>query len=139
MNILLTLILIYFNLKSENSNNLRQLNTDLIKISIINEKLLNSSDGSYILEDNLGLKTLKNLDLSSKLINSIDEQAFKPLNQIQSLKLNNNKITELNKEIFEDLRQLEELEITYNKIPDLKANIFQNLTCLVKLNLSDNR
>ncbi len=84
-------------------------------------------------------KSIKELDLSSKGIVALENDAFSSLSDLQTLWLNGNNISNLKKDCFTGLIKLQKLYLYYNKIRELPLGIFEPLISLQRLELSMNQ
>lgn len=84
------------------------------------------------------LYTLQILNLGGNLIDSIPNDAFIPLRNLDTLILSNNKIIEVSPLALNGLYALTLLSLDGNKLTDVHEECFKNCTTLQDLNLSGN-
>ena len=85
----------------------------------------------------IGFKRLKQLDLSFKLLYSLDSWTFSGLDHLIELKLQNNYITSLSDIRIDGLKNLKTLDLSYNSVTSLDFSI-QGIEKLDKLVLKCN-
>ena len=81
---------------------------------------------------------IKELDLSSKGIVSLQPDCFKELQELEILWLNGNNLSYLHKDTFKGLKNLQKLYLYYNKLRTLPSGIFDDLKALQRIELSMN-
>lgn len=84
------------------------------------------------------LYTLQILNLGGNLIESVPNDAFIPLRNLDTLVLSNNKIVEIGPMALNGLFALTLLSLDGNKLTDVHKDCFKNCTTLQDLNLSGN-
>ncbi|XP_026808006.1 toll-like receptor 6 [Rhopalosiphum maidis] len=84
------------------------------------------------------LYTLQILNLGGNLIDSIPNDAFIPLRNLDTLVLSNNKIVDISPLALNGLYALTLLSLDGNKLTDVHEDCFKNCTTLRELNLSGN-
>lgn len=82
---------------------------------------------------------LEYLDVSSNVLDTLNEGNFKGLEHLKVLRLNRNKITLLPAETFQGLSSLKELYLDENFLEGLSSENFMHLQNLELLNLSQNK
>jgi len=85
------------------------------------------------------IESLTKLDLSSKNIEHIENDAFQNCKNLEFLSLKSNQISNIKNELFSDLKNLKHLDLCSNQIQDLNNKIFYGLINLEFLNLSFNK
>ncbi len=85
------------------------------------------------------IESLTKLDLSSKNIEHIENDAFQNCKNLEFLSLKSNQISNIKNELFSDLKNLKHLDLCSNQIQDLNNKIFYGLINLESLNLSFNK
>lgn len=101
---------------------------NLTRVSIINSRL---SDFPTPLP-----RSLIELTLSKNLISVIDQQALRPLTDLEVLDLGSNSLTSVCKLV--SLKKLTYLNMSRNSIDFIQTQAFQGLECLKEINLSMN-
>ena len=79
------------------------------------------------------LQSITSLDLSFRMIDSLQSGDFAGLPMLASLNLSGNSLTALPRDIFAGLTALEELRLSNNQLTTLDAEIFAGLTALEEL------
>ena len=84
------------------------------------------------------LAAITELDLSSKVITSLNSDDFDGLTALTTLNLGSNDLTALPSNIFDNLIELRHLYIDHNDLTSIPAGIFDNNTELTHFSLHDN-
>ena len=79
------------------------------------------------------LTTISILDLSSRQIDSIDQNTFSGLTNLQQLRLQRNKLMSLDAQTFKDLTSLQILDLGTNQINSIDPLLFSGLTSLQEI------
>lgn len=85
---------------------------------------------------NKGFTIIENLTLSDCHIQTVDEEAFKGIQNLKTLDLSNNEIVQLSPKTFQGLDQLRNLLLSKNPIKNISDTLFSNLSNLEKLELN---
>ncbi|KAF2879135.1 hypothetical protein ILUMI_27042 [Ignelater luminosus] len=104
----------------------------LVRMTILDCKEIN------LPEDTIEYTGIKYLTISSCDIETINENAFRNLNNLQELDLGNNSISKINESIFKWSEELKKLNLSNNNIEELSRNTFEGLHNLKQLYLSKN-
>ncbi|XP_037105346.1 vasorin a [Syngnathus acus] len=89
--------------------------------------------------DFVGLGDLDMLDLSQNELGEIPDGVFKMLSKLKNLDLSSNLITHISKESFSGLVQLERLYLHQNQIQSIQREAFEGLEMLLELKLRGNK
>lgn len=108
----------------------------LSDLSSLNLLKLSNNRIKQIRNKTLILNELIEMDLSSNLISSIEEDSFMHLIKLTTLDLSNNKLNWLSENLFQNLYQLEKLYLQFN---NLKLFNLKYLSKLFILDLSNNK
>ncbi len=100
-------------------------------IGVIRATITPAPDCTSVTEADL--QSITSLDLSSRMIDSLQSGDFAGLPMLASLNLSDNSLTALPKDIFADLTALRELRLSNNQLTTLDAEIFAGLTALEEL------
>ncbi|CAL8333880.1 unnamed protein product [Lota lota] len=91
-------------------------------------------------QDNFsGLGQLEMLDLSQNELTRVPDGVFEPLAELKNLDLSSNHIANISKGSFSGLHQLERLYLYSNRIQSIQADAFEGLGMLLELKLQKNR
>ncbi|KAG7251504.1 hypothetical protein CRUP_000648 [Coryphaenoides rupestris] len=91
-------------------------------------------------QDNFaGLGQLEMLDLSQNELTQVPNSVFEPLSELKNLDLSSNHITNISKGSFYGLYQLERLYLYSNRIQIIQSDAFEGLGMLLELKLQKNR
>jgi len=91
-------------------------------------------------QDNFaGLGQLEMLDLSQNELTQVPNGVFEPLSELKNLDLSSNHITNISKDSFYGLYQLERLYLYSNRIQSIQSDAFEGLGMLLELKLQKNR
>ncbi len=82
---------------------------------------------------------LKEINVASNRIHSLDEKCFHRLHSLKVVQLSNNLIFEIASASFSSLQLLALVNLSHNKVTSLKISIFQIVTQLSILDLSGNK
>lgn len=85
------------------------------------------------------MENLKELNLNSNSITSLEENAFNGLGRLEVLILSSNRLNSLENLIFTYLGQLKEIDLSSNYLSSVHADTFGNLGLLERLDLSNNQ
>ncbi|CAL8331527.1 unnamed protein product [Merluccius merluccius] len=85
-----------------------------------------------------GLVQLEMLDLSQNELTQVPDDVFKPLSELKNLDLSSNHITNISKGSFSGLYQLERLYLYSNRIQSIQSDAFEGLEMLLELKLQKN-
>ncbi|XP_026465274.1 toll-like receptor 7 [Ctenocephalides felis] len=84
------------------------------------------------------LQMLKSLDLGENLIENVENDSFKNLNQLTGLRLIDNRIGNLSKPMFQNLPNLQVLNLAENKIQQIDRDTFDGNQNLEAIRLDKN-
>ncbi|XP_026476085.1 toll-like receptor 7 [Ctenocephalides felis] len=84
------------------------------------------------------LQMLKSLDLGENLIENVENDSFKNLNQLTGLRLIDNRIGNLSKPMFQNLPNLQVLNLAKNKIQQIDRDTFDGNQNLEAIRLDKN-
>ena len=87
----------------------------------------------------LNLTSLQDLDLSNKLLASIDRDSFHGLPSLQAINLSDNQLTSINQDTFRGLNGLQTINLSYSQLTSIEQYAFSGLASLLDLNLSYNQ
>ncbi|XP_068607422.1 vasorin-like [Brachionichthys hirsutus] len=90
-------------------------------------------------DDFTGLDDLELLDLSQNDLAEIPDGAFEMLSKLKNLDLSSNPITHITKDSFSGLVQLERLYLHSNRIQSIHSEAFEGLEMLLELKLQGNQ
>ncbi|XP_040892807.1 vasorin-like [Toxotes jaculatrix] len=90
-------------------------------------------------DDFKGLVELEMLDLSQNELTEIPDGVFEMLSKLKNLDLSSNHITHISKDSFSGLVQLERLYLHSNRIQSIHMNAFEGLEMLLELKLQGNQ
>ena len=110
----------------------------LINLKILNLDTCNLRDEhfeNFIFEN---CSHLEELYLNDNLLERINSDWFRTLNNLKVLSIEMNGIRDLHADSFKNLKKLEELNLRNNRIERINQNIFNSQTILRNLILSDN-
>ncbi|XP_018537970.1 vasorin [Lates calcarifer] len=90
-------------------------------------------------DDFKGLVELEMLDLSQNELSEIPDGVFEMLSKLKNLDLSSNQITHISKNSFSGLVQLERLYLHANRIQSIHVEAFNSLEMLLELKLQGNQ
>nr|XP_046228319.1 vasorin-like [Scatophagus argus] len=90
-------------------------------------------------DDFKGLEELELLDLSQNELAEIPDGVFEMLSMLKNLDLSSNHITHITKDSFSGLVQLERLYLHSNRIQSIHSEAFEDLQMLLELKLQGNQ
>lgn len=90
-------------------------------------------------DDFKGLRELEMLDLSQNELVEIPDNVFEMLSKLKNLDLSSNHITHISKDSFSGLIQLERLYLHANRIQSIHLEAFEGLDKLLELKLQGNQ
>ncbi|KAK6300725.1 hypothetical protein J4Q44_G00288230 [Coregonus suidteri] len=90
-------------------------------------------------DDFTGLGELEMLDLSQNELMEVPDRVFEPLSSLRNLDLSANFITHISKDSFSGLVQLERLYLHGNRIKSIQSEAFKGLEDLLELKLQGNQ
>ncbi|XP_030645868.1 vasorin b [Chanos chanos] len=90
-------------------------------------------------EDFEGLQNLEMLDLSQNKLSELTDHVFEPLSSLRNLDLSSNQITHIYKDSFAGLELLQRLYLYSNQIESIHPAAFDELTELLELKLQGNK
>ncbi|KAM7394617.1 hypothetical protein PAMP_021406 [Pampus punctatissimus] len=90
-------------------------------------------------DDFRGLGELELLDLSQNELAEVPDSVFEMLSKLKNLDLSSNQITHISKESFSGLVQLERLYLHANRIQSIHLEAFDGLEMLLELKLQGNQ
>jgi Leucine-rich repeat (LRR) protein len=118
----------------------------LLHVNLLLIQLTSSSGFDGALDKNVLSSWFENienvqdlLDLSKKIIKTIDLNSFDDFSNLNKLYLQNNEIAALQPSVFSKLVKLHVLKLNDNKLVDLDAKTFEGLGKLYKLSLKNNQ
>ncbi|KAK5873321.1 hypothetical protein PBY51_018371 [Eleginops maclovinus] len=110
-----------------------------IPTSILNLYVFHNGINTLSQEEFKGLGEMELLDLSQNELVEIPDGVFEMLSKLKNLDLSSNQITHISKDSFSGLVQLERLYLYANRIQSIHSEAFAGLQMLLELKLQQNQ